>query len=157
AGARVWKTSDPAREKEALAANTREPHRVAIDVRVAGRFGEAPVFEATSARGQHARVVADAPVERARTNATTPEAIREKLARLGERAFPLRGLEVDLPEGAMLPLSTLNRARRALTEALAADAPRHAVTATTHADLTAVASPPDRAAPPAGLFVLCRS
>ena len=49
-GRRVWKTSDPAREKETLARVEREPHKVAIDVRVRGAFGEPPTFEATSER-----------------------------------------------------------------------------------------------------------
>jgi putative protease len=157
AGARVWKTSDPVREKEALAATSREPHRVRIDVRVRGRFGEKPVFEATTARGREARVVGDAPIERAHTNATSHEAVREKLARLGETAFVLGALDLDLPEGAMLPLSMLNRARRALTDALAEGPPPHAVTSVTHEEILAAARPPERAPPPAGLFVLCRS
>ena len=153
---RVWKTSDPVREKQALEP-LRDPHRVRIDVRVHGRLGEPPVFEATSERGAQARVVGEAPIELAHTNATAHEAIREKLAKLGETAFVLGSLDLDLPEGAMLPLSMLNRARRALTEALAKAAPLHAATTKTHASLLAAARPPDCAPPPAGLFVLCRN
>jgi putative protease len=156
AGARVWKTSDPAREKRALSP-LREPHRVRLDVHVRGTLGEVPVFEATTARGGHAVVSGDVPLEKARTQATTADALREKLGRLGETPFVLGELTIDLPEGVMLPLSTLNRARRAMTDALAAPAVGHATTDRTHVELLAAARSPDRPAPPAGLFVLCRT
>jgi putative protease len=55
-------------------------------------------------------------------------------------------------------MSALNRARRALTDALAASMHRpHQATSATHAALLASALPPDQATPPAGLFVLCRT
>ena len=155
-GSRVWKTSDPAREKQATAA-LRTPHRIQLDVRVRGEVGAPPVFEATTERGARVTVTGDAPVEAARTNATTTEALREKLGRLGETPFVLGELEVELPEGVMLPLSTLNRARRAMTDALAAASPPRETTAVTHVELLAAAHTPDRAPPTGGLFVLCRT
>jgi U32 family peptidase len=69
----------------------------------------------------------------------------------------LGSLEVDLPPGVMLPLSSLNRARRAMTEALAAGTAPHATTERGHAELLGAACAPDRAPPPGGLFVLCRT
>src|SRR5690606_5123996 len=58
-----------------------------------------------------------------------------------------------------VPLSSLNRARRALASALAASTQkRHATTSTRHTDLLERAVPPsDRAPPAGGLFVLCRN
>jgi putative protease len=84
--------------------------------------------------------------------------LEEKLGKLGETPFTLASLTVQLPEGAMIPMSSLNRARRALAEALATSVhqPR-AATDATHASLLASAVVPDRAPPPAGLFVLCRT
>jgi putative protease len=155
-GARVWKTSDPLREKQAVAV-LRSPHRVRLDVRVHGVVGELPVFEGATERGGHVRVVGDAPVEEARTISTGVEALREKLGRLGETPFVLGSLEVDLPDGVMLPLSTVNRARRAMTEGLMSAAAPHATSERGCADLLAAARAPDRAPPPGGLFVLCRS
>jgi putative protease len=154
-GARVWKTSDPAREKQAVA-GLRSPHRVRLDVSVRGAVGELPVFEAVSERGGRATVVGEAPIEQARTSSTTADTLRDKIGKLGETAFELGSLEVDLPAGVMLPLSSLNRARRAITEALAASVP-HATTERGHADLLATSRTPDRAPPPGGLFVLCRN
>jgi putative protease len=158
AGRRIFKTSDPANDRSVAARVDREPERVPLDVRVSGRIGEPFVLEGRSARGHAARVVGDAPVESARTTATTAEVFREKLARLGDTPFALRALDVDLPPDAMLPMSAVNRARRALCDALVASAhAAHGTTGATHASLLAAATPPDRAPPPAGLFVLCRT
>ena len=158
AGRRVFKTSDP-HVKDAVGARIeREPARVGIDVTVGGRFGEAFVLAATSTRGHRAQVTADAPVEHAKTAATTRAMLEEKLGKLGETPFTLASLTVDLPEGAMIPMSSLNRARRALTAALVLSAhePRVATEAS-HVSMLASAVVPDRAPPPAGLFVLCRT
>ena len=155
-GARVWKTSDPAREKSALAA-VRQPHRQRLDVRVSGAIGERPVFEGSTPRGARVRVLGEAPVEAARTSATTAEALREKLGRLGETPYELGTLEVDLPANAMLPVSTVNRARRAMTDGLASAVQPHPTTGRGHVELLAAARAPDRAPPPPGLFVLCRT
>jgi putative protease len=158
AGRRVFKTSDPRVMQSVGARVEREAERVGIDVRLAGRFGEPFELSATSARGHAARVTADAPVERARTAATTREILQDKLGKLGETPFALASLAVDLPEGAMIPMSSLNRARRALTDALAASVHRpHAARGASHAELLAAAVVPDRAPPPPGLFVLCRT
>jgi U32 family peptidase len=154
-GARVWKTSDPTRAKHALEA-LRSPHRVRLDIRVGGAVGEAPVFEATTERGGKVTVRGEAPIEQARTHATSVESLREKLGRLGETGFVLGALEVDLPDGVMVPMSTLNRARRAITDALTAAVPQ-TTTGQTHLGLLAAAQVPERAPPAAGLFVLCRN
>jgi putative protease len=158
AGRRVFKTSDPVNERAIAARVDREPERVPIDVVVRGEVGEPFVLSAHSARGHAAEVRGDAPVERARTAATTPEVVHEKLAKLGETPFALRALDVRLPEQAMLPMSSLNRARRALVDALATSL--HASHETRDAGweaLLAAAVPPDRPPPPSGLFVLCRT
>jgi putative protease len=155
-GARVWKTSDPARERAALEP-LRNPHRVRLDVRVRGAIGEPPVFEGVTERGARATVTADAVVEAARTTATTEDLLRDKLGRLGDTPLYLGSLQVDLPDRAVVPLSALNRARRALVEALAQPAASHATLPVTHARLLGDAHLPDRPPPAPGLFVLCRS
>jgi putative protease len=158
AGRRVFRTSDPANERAIAARVEREAERVPIDVALRGQLGEPFVLSARSARGHAAEVRGDAPVERARTAATTREVLLEKLGKLGETPFALRSLEVHLPGDAMLPMSSLNRARRALVEALAVSlhAP-HDTHDVGHEALLAAAVPPDRAPPPPGLFVLCRT
>ena len=158
AGRRVFKTSDPANERAVSAAIERDAARVPVDVRISGAVGEPFVLEARSPRGHCARVVSDAPLERARTAPTTADVLREKLGRLGDTPFALASLDAALPPDAMIPMSVLNRARRALADALAASLHRpHAVTPVTSDALLAVALPPDRAPPAPGLFVLCRN
>ena len=155
---RLWKTNDPVVEREIKARTERDPVRVPLDVHVQGRLGEPPVLTARSARGATASVTFDTPLEPARSAPLTAEVLRDKLGRLGDTPFTLRALTLDLPEGVILPVSSLNRARRALVDALATASERaHATTAITGADLLAAAVPPDRAPLPAGLFVLCRT
>jgi putative protease len=157
-GRRIFKTSDPANDRDIDARLQNEPHRTPVDVHLTGRVGEAFALEAKSDRGHVARVLSDVAVERARTAATTPEAVRAKLARLGDTPFVLGSLRVDLPEDAMIPVSALNRARRALADALAASKHRpRATTETDHEALLRTALPPDRPPPAPGLFVLCRT
>jgi putative protease len=156
AGRRVFKTDDPANER-AIHEATRDGHRVVIDVKISAVLGQPFVLEATSERGHHARVTSDAPVEPSRTAPTTVEILRDKLARLGETPFRLGELAVDLPDAAMIPMSALNRARRALCEALVSSTRRqHGTTEASHDALLALAVP-HGSPPPAGLFVLCRS
>ena len=156
-GRRVWKTSDPARERAVLSRLEREPHRIALDLHVSGALGEPLVIEATSERGQTARVTTDAPLIPADKHALDEARLREQLGRLGETPFALRALTLALPARAHLPISSLNRARRALTDALI-DAPSgHATTTITAHDLVRAASIPDRAPAREGLFVLCRT
>ncbi|AKF10083.1 U32 family peptidase [Sandaracinus amylolyticus] len=162
-GHRVFKTSDPAREKAVLTRLEREPHRIALDLRIAGMLGEAPILEARTERGQTARVTCDAPLAHADKHPLDEARLREQLGRLGDTPFSLRALDVDLPSAAHLPISSLNRARRALTDALStANHAAHATTSITANDLVRAASVPDRAPPRLGredaaLFVLCRT
>ena len=158
AGRRVWKTSDPAREKAVLAEIDRAPHRLRVDLRVTGRIGELPTFTARTPTGLTAEILGDAPVAEATGGAPIEPALRDKLGRLGDTPFTLGDLEIDLPPGSLIAPSSLNRARRALTERLLAAARRASpTTPATASDLLAAAQPPDRAPPPAGLFVLCRN
>ncbi|MCW5810516.1 MAG: U32 family peptidase [Labilithrix sp.] len=159
AGRRVHKTSAPAVEKR-IRARDAEERRTPVDLRIAGAIGEPFVLEGTTAHGAYARVTGDAPVEAARSAPIDEATLKDKLGRLGDSAYALAKLDVDLPAGAMLPLSALNRARRALVAALdeAKPAPTtHATTAVRASDLVAAAAPPPPSPPAGGLFVLCRT
>lgn len=156
-GRRVFLNSSPDLDKRVLAALDRDPHREPIDVVLRGAFGAPFALEATSARGLRASVTGDAAVERAEKRPLDEAVLRDKLGRLGDTPFALRALEVELPPDVTLPLSSLNRARRALAEALvAAGARRHATCAVTVGDLLSSTTLPEKAPPP-GLFVLCRT
>ncbi len=155
---RVWKTNDPARDREVRASLGDVARRITIDLVLRGVLGEPPVLEARGSNGARAEVTLDAPIEEARSAPLDEATLRDKLGRLGDTPFTLGSLRIELPAKAILPLSSLNRGRRALVHALLDFAPLpHPTTAITAAEMLAAASPPDRAPPPAGLFVLCRS
>jgi putative protease len=158
AGRRVFRTSDPANERTIRTRLEREPRKTSLSIRVSGRLGQPFELEGRTTRGQAARVTGDTPVEHARTSRATAESLRDKLGRLGDTLFDLGEVTVDLPDDAMLPLSAVNRARRALVQALVASTHRPTgTTAVTHDVLVQAARPPDRPPPPPGLFVLCRT
>lgn len=157
-GRRVFKNDDPALEKAVLARLERAPHREPIRVRVSGTLGAPFVLEAESRRGLRAKVQGDAILEPAKKLPTSEATIRESMERLGETTFVLDALEVALPPDCFVPVSSLHRARRALTEALTDDAARAIdTTDTSAAQLLDAAVPPSREPPAAGLFVVCRS
>lgn len=153
--ARVFKTNDPALEKR-IAASLRSERRVTLDMCIAGDFGAPFVLEGTTATGRTARIEGDAPVTRAEKAPLDRAMLEEKLGKLGDTTFALGTLTVALPEGAILPLSSLNRARRALVAALGSDPSLHETTNVRCTDMVARTAPPARAPAKPGLFVLCR-
>jgi putative protease len=117
-GRRLFKNDDPALEKEILARLQRDPHREPITMRLEGEMDAPFVLSATSPRGLHARVTGDANITQATKEPVSRARLEEALSRLGETTFSLGALELALPEQAFLPVSSLHRARRALTDAL---------------------------------------
>ncbi|HVH47686.1 MAG TPA: DUF3656 domain-containing protein, partial [Labilithrix sp.] len=157
---RIHRTSDPTLEKRIAQRDAHAAKKTVVSMRIAGTVGEPFVLEGTTSRGAYARVTGDANIEQARSTPVDESTLRDKLGRLGDSPFELGALDIALPPGVLVPLSSLNRARRALVSALAASAPApvsHATTSVHHAELVAAASPPDRPPPRAGLFVLCRT
>lgn len=156
---RIWKTSDQRVMREIRTLTEREAHREPLDMKLSGGLGERPRLSAKSERGMRAEVVVDALLEPARALPLSLETASEKLGRLGESPFRLRTLSLEIPDGATLPISALNRARRSLTEALSKSQNRsHATTSLSGEALLEAAHPPeDREPPPGGLFVLCRN
>jgi putative protease len=157
AGRRVFHNDDPVLDKQVLQHIERHPARERVDVVVEGDFGAPFLLRARTARGRTATVRGDAVVSAAPGAPIPIDVVRDKLGRLGDSPFVLGDLRLALPAGATLPVSSLNRARRALVEALVAAGERRIATTATHAaDLvSAVAVPPQP--PTGGLFVLARS
>ena len=157
---RVFKTDDPASDRAILANLEREPHRVALRLIVRGAIGEPPRFEAVTDRGLAASVLGDAPVASAEKHPLTEAVLRDKMGALAETPFVLTSVENALPANALVPLSTLKRARRALVAALIASAKRAwetTASARAEAIVARAAAPAGKPPPPPGLFVLCRT
>jgi putative protease len=151
AGRRVFRTSAPA-----AAARIRElpAYERPLDVRLVGSVGAYARLDAHTDDGRNASVETDSPLEPARTQPLTEARVRSQLERLGGSGFRLRKLSVEVPDGVILPVSSLNRARRALVEELKkAPAPPASAAAL---PATAPAAEPSPLPNP-GLFVLCRT
>ncbi len=157
-GHRVWKTDDPALNASLRATYQREhlpARKTKLCWTVRGASGEALVL-ADPERGLE--VCSSVPLETAEKRPLTEESLREQLGRLGGTVYELAGLEVALPGSVILPVSELNRMRRALVERIEGQSRaariRH-VTAVSVADLL-----PERGEPSHGepeLRVLCRN
>ncbi|MET0795111.1 MAG: U32 family peptidase [Polyangiaceae bacterium] len=155
-GRRVFRTHDPETAREIGALLQREPYRERLTLEIAGEFGKPFTLVARSERGRQARVQGDCTVEHAQSQATSAAELADKLGRLGDSPFVLDGLSVSLPDGAWLPVSALNRARRALVNALCQPLAGAMVSATGRAvPNAAIEAMP--APPPGGLFALCRN
>ncbi|MBU6183146.1 MAG: DUF3656 domain-containing protein [Verrucomicrobia bacterium] len=117
-GSRVWKTSDPALDRELRASFTgripsRESRLKPLDLVVGGAAGS-PL----KIRCGAAEVVSRTPLEQARSRPLTAEALRGQLGKLGGTGFVLRGLETRLDGDVILPIAELNRMRRELVALL---------------------------------------
>ncbi len=161
AGARVFRTDDPAREKAALTSH----RRIGLEMRLTAKIGERPTLSATTDRGRAATVPIDAIVEHAKSapqggdgDGHPQEGVfTDKLGRLGETPYELTSLALDVPRDAFIPPSALNRARRELCAELGKTRV-HATTGVTAAELLERARAPLGAARPSGgLFALCRN
>jgi putative protease len=155
---RVWKTNDPIAEKATREALARSTTRRGLFMRLVGSFGQVPRLEAHTLDGVSARVALERPLEPATEHPLTLETARDKLGRLGDTPFELEELVLEFPGPAHIPLSALNRARRALTEALlTASHRKHAVTNVTASELVQSVQIGSDTPLPGGLFALCRS
>ena len=160
-GRRIFRTSSPSVDKRIGAAMERERFRAPLEMSIRGREGEPAVLRARSLRdGREADVVLDAPVVRATGTPTDRALLEDKLGRLGDSPFALERLDVDLPPDVLVPMSALNRGRRAVVAALEAAAPRvHRATDATAREIadSAVFPAARDASLEGGLFVLCRN
>lgn len=119
-GDKVWKTSDPEldrRLRQTFAGD--KPHfQRSITLEVHGHEGAALTLIARDELGNVARVESEVPLSVAQNQPLTTKRLRDQLGRLGGTPFRLGELK-NLVEGeVILPLSELNRMRRAVVSEL---------------------------------------
>ena len=119
----VWRTDDPALEKVVrpfTEANT-PLHKQPLTVRVTARQGSPLVTEWTLVEQPQTlvTVVSDDPLGAAQNRALTAEFVRDQLGRLGNTAYELADLELDVQGNPFVPSSLLNQLRRQAVERLA--------------------------------------
>ncbi|HEV3064626.1 MAG TPA: DUF3656 domain-containing protein [Chthoniobacterales bacterium] len=112
-GHRLWKTDDPAlnRQLRQTFARDPEPPRIPLDMEVSGREGIPLKLRVIS--GDHA-AEADSKLvlSSARTSALTDLVLREQLGHLGETAYVLRNFKVNLESDLFIPIRFINQLRR---------------------------------------------
>ena len=118
-GCLLWKTADPALERSLhatwcnFARHAAEGTGGALDMAFSGRIGEALIV---TCRGVSVR--SERPLESAQNRPLTPEVIEAQFSRLGGTGYVPGHFTYAVEQGAMLPLSVLNRMRRELVAAL---------------------------------------
>jgi len=125
-GDRVWKTDDPALNKrlqQSYAGTIGARKRVPIRLHVRGSAGIVLVVEAFSEEGVFlGRAESQMLLQEARKAPLTQERLVEHLGRLSESPYELSILEMQFEGPVILPISELNRVRRALVEAIESQA-----------------------------------
>ncbi|MEQ1751857.1 MAG: DUF3656 domain-containing protein, partial [Prosthecobacter sp.] len=166
-GMRVFKTGDQVLEqqlRQTFAGEIPLRKKKLLDVIVSGRAGELLVV---MVKGQEIKVESSMALEAARQRPLNEEVLRAQLGRLGGTEFELGDLECRIEGEVMLPVSELNRMRRALVDECSRVRQDVAEQPKTHALASAatlcsrvrqdVDSQPHALASAATLHVLCRS
>ena len=120
AGQLVWKTNDPALDRELRATFEGEKIRFQrpISLEVHGHAGTALTLIARDAHGHVAQAASIVPLAAAENHPLTTERLRDQLGRLGGTPFSLGELKNFLEGDVILPVSELNRLRRETASAL---------------------------------------
>ncbi len=116
----LWKTNDPALDRDLRASFQGEQIRYARPLRaeVHGRAGTPLTVIFDDGEGQVVRVDSLRPLDRAERQPLTTERLREQLGRLGGTPFRLGDLHCAVEGEVILPASELNRLRRDAVAAL---------------------------------------
>jgi len=118
-GDRVWKTDDPALEKQLRQSFTGRigPRRIPVNLTVRGA-ANGPLEVVCDLPSGAVTVKSAILLQPARTAPLTDEKLREHLGRFGEHPYALGELRSELTGDVILPISELNRVRRELAFAL---------------------------------------
>jgi len=155
-GQRVFRTNDPHNAAETLARIERSPHRTPLRMGIRGTYDAPFELWAESDRGHKAKITSTANITRSE-DPRKDDVLREKLSGLGETAFSLGTLDIELPDHAFVPPSALKKARRDLVAALGEAPVGHTVTSATAASVLSSLKAPSGPPLPGGIFVLCRN
>jgi U32 family peptidase len=119
-GQRIWKTNDPALDRELRATFAGEQIRFqrAVNLEVHGRVGQPLTLIANDGVGHVVQVQSALPLATAAKQPLTTERLREQLGRLGGTPFTLGEFKSFLEGEVILPVSELNRVRRDATAEL---------------------------------------
>ncbi len=119
-GQRIWKTNDPALDREVRKTFEGEKIRFhrGITLEVHGRVGTPLTLIAHDGEGHTARFDSTIQLEAAENRPLTTERLRGQLGRLGNTPFKLATLDNQLEGEVIIPVSELNRLRREIVAQL---------------------------------------
>ncbi|HSM81641.1 MAG TPA: DUF3656 domain-containing protein [Nodosilinea sp.] len=119
-GNKVWKTSDPALDKELQQTYSGEQPRFQrpVMIELHGAAGAAMVAIARDPQGPIAQATSAMPLVAAHSNPLTTDRLTQQFGRLGNTPFYLDRLDNQLQGELMLPVSEINRLRRELVAGL---------------------------------------
>ena len=120
-GDTAFRVTDSQLMKRALDAPEK---KIPVTISFTAREGQFPVLVMTDVKaGNSIEISADHRTERARKAATDADQIERNLARLGDTPYSpgLTGIDVQIDDDIMMPLSIVNRMRREAAEKLLAD------------------------------------
>ncbi len=119
-GDRLWKTSDPALDKEIQQTYIGDQPKFTrpIAIEIHGSVGEEMVAIARDGQGHIAQAVSQMPLVEAHSKPLTGDRLTQQFGRLGNTPFHLDSLDNQLQGNVMIPVSELNRLRRELVEQL---------------------------------------
>ncbi len=151
-GQLVWKTNDPALDREVRTTFEGEKIRFQrpISLEVHGRVGTPLTLIANDGAGHVVQLQSAVPLAAAEKQPLTAERLGEQLGRLGGTPFKLGELRSHLEGDVIMPVSELNRLRREIAvalEALRAQPQRWQIGASTERPTLAFPAAPSPAAP----------
>lgn len=120
AGDRLWKTSDPALDKENQQTYSGDQPKFTrpISVEIYGELGQEMVAIARDSQGHIAQAASTMALVEAHSKPLTGDRLTQQFGRLGNTPFHLAALDNHLQGAVMIPVSELNRLRRELVAGL---------------------------------------
>jgi putative protease len=118
-GQSVWKTDDPRLTKQLRKSFTGRPQRkIPLDIHVVAQAGEPLTIVATTVGGAKFSGVSEEPLPIARQHVVDVAYLQKQLGRLGNSAFELRHVTLDVEGKPMAPASMLAKLRHELIASL---------------------------------------
>lgn len=117
-GMKVYLNSNEPRDKELQKGWLSREHqkKIALNLFIEGRIGEALIASATDPEGRQVRVLSESKLSEAASRPLTPEIVMEELSSLGTTVYKLKDFEAQIQPGLFLNHKELKQMRRELVE-----------------------------------------